>query len=52
MQINSAIEAVVLVLIERPLAKGPKIIAEMNISSGLNTRQDSRHGLDSTRARA
>ena len=47
MQIDSAIEAVMLVD-QPPIGEGPQDNCRDEYSSGLDTRQDSRHGLDST----
>jgi hypothetical protein len=44
MQVDNAVEGVAFMLANDPIAQGAKIIAQMDDSGGLDTRQDARHG--------
>ena len=43
-QVDNAVEGVAFMLANDPIAQGAKIIAQMDDSGGLDTRQDARHG--------
>ena len=44
MQVDNAVEGVAFVLANDPIAQSSQIIAQMDDSGGLDTRQDARHG--------
>jgi hypothetical protein len=44
MQVDNAMKGVAFVLANDPIAQSPEIIAQMDDSGGLDTRQDARHG--------
>jgi hypothetical protein len=44
MEVDNAVEGIAFVLTNNPIAQGAKIIAQMDDSGGLDTRQDARHG--------
>ena len=44
MQVDDAMKSVAFMLANDPIAQGAKIIAQMDDTGGLDTRQDARHG--------